>query len=271
MSALIQHNDLLNQVVLDRITMQEVGQVEVVWVYPKVHRVLGFICKSGWLGSKRKAFNLDQVDSIGSNGILTNSPPVETEAEKARQIPSLIGSEVWTDGGDRAGKIIDYIFDLRTGEIEHYLYTSSGWGGVLGSVYKLPSNYILRFGNQRVLVPAGAVESFALHREGIQDKFSKITDLLREEQAQLLLDQAKLRAKSLSEQVKERARTVAEQAAQFVDELELEPDPVNVQPTTGADPDPWDDWEVEPESAPLATDDPWDDWSEGDPGKSKRP
>lgn len=277
---IIKHSDLLNQVVIDRATMQEVGQIEVLWTYPKAHRVLGFICKSGWLGSRKTAFNLDQLDSIGSNGILTNSNPVETDAEKVRQIESLVHSEVWTDGGDRAGKIIDYLFDLGTGEIQHYLYTSSGWGGILGSVYLLPPNYILSFGNERVLVPAGSVESFAIYREGIERKFLKVTEILKEEQTQVqkearsLLDQAKIRAKSLSEQVKERARSVAEQAAQLVDEFELEDEPIPTRQTTSGvastEPDPWDDWDVETTNSTPTDSDPWDDWNEGDTKKAQR-
>ncbi len=257
---IIKHNDLLNQLVLDRTTLQEMGQIEVLWTYPKAHRVLGFICKSGWLGSKKTAFNLDQLDSIGSS-VLVNSKPVDTDAEKVRQIQSLVNCEVWTDAGDRAGKITDYLFDLYTGEIQHYLFTSNGWRGVIGSVYLLPPNYILSFGNQRVLVPEGAIASFATYREGLQGKFSKVTEMLNEENTRSLLDQAKTRAKSLSEQVKERARSVAEQASQLVDEFELEDEPIpQEQPTAG--PDPWDDWEVETTPSPSSNDDPWDEWDD---------
>jgi uncharacterized protein YrrD len=257
---IIKHSDLLNQVVLDLNSLEEMGQIEVLWTYPKAHRVLGFICKSGWLGAKKTAFNLNQLDSVGSS-VLVNSKPVETDAGKVRQIQSLISCEVWTEAGDRAGKITDYLFNLYTGDIQHYLFTSNGWRGVIDSVYLLPPNYILSLGNQRVLIPEGAIESFAVYREGLQGKFSKVTEMVNEEKARSLLDQAKVRAKSLSEQVKDRARAVAEQASQFVDELEEDfvPEPT---PSQSNEPDPWDDWEVEANSTPESDDDLWDEWDE---------
>lgn len=50
----LKQSDLLNQLVLDRNTMEELGHVDVLWMHPPVHRVLGFICKSGFLGTKKQ-------------------------------------------------------------------------------------------------------------------------------------------------------------------------------------------------------------------------
>jgi uncharacterized protein YrrD len=247
----IKHSDLLNQVVLERRSMQELGQVEVLWTYPQMHRVLGFICKSGWLGSKKTAFNLDQLDTIGTNGILVNSKPIETDAEKVRQIESPVGCDVWTDDGEKAGKIVDYLFDVETGDIEYYLFTSSGLGGITGRVYLLPSNYILSFGNRRVLVPAGAARSFAIYREGIQEKFSKVTELFKEEKTHLtqdvrsLLEQAKEKARSVAEQAKEKARSMAEQVDELMDDIDLNEPPRASVSDPANEPNPWDDWEIE--------------------------
>ncbi|NDJ16974.1 PRC-barrel domain-containing protein [Myxacorys almedinensis] len=281
------HSDVLNQVVLDRRSLQELGQVEVLWTYPQMHRVLGFICRSGWLGAKKTAFNLDQLDAIGVNGVLVNSKPVDTDADKVRQIESLVGWEVWTDNGERAGKIIDYLFDLETGDIEHYLFTSNSLGGMAGTIFMLPSNYILSFGNRRVLVPAGALRSFALYREGIQEKFSKVTELFKEEKSQLtqdmrsLLDQARERAKLVAEQAREKAKTVAERVDEFIDDIDLDETPSAPVATPSTDPAPWDDWDSDLPKPPVqspprtvpqpprsaaseqssekSSDDPWDD------------
>jgi len=46
-----------------------------------VHQVLGFICKSGLLGTKKTAFNLEQIKTLGANSIL-DAKPVETDSEK---------------------------------------------------------------------------------------------------------------------------------------------------------------------------------------------
>ncbi len=256
----VKQSELLNQFVLDRSTMAELGQVEVLWMYPKVHRVLGFICKSGWLGQKKTAFNLDQLHTIGNNGILVNSRPVDTDVEKVRQLETLVNWEVWTDAGNKAGKIIDYLFNLRTGVIEHYLFATSDWSGITGSAYLLPSNYVLKIGNRRVLVSEEAVRSFAIYREGIQEKLTKMTGFLQEEKSQVtqelrsLFTQAKTatetargRAQILAEQAREKAQTLAEQVREKTydvveqwDELE-----VTIEPPDVSESDPLEDWDDE--------------------------
>ncbi|MGG6263418.1 PRC-barrel domain-containing protein [Leptolyngbya sp. AN03gr2] len=246
MAEIVKQSELLNQTVLDQGSMQEVGQVEVMWMYPKVHRVLGFICKSGWLGKKKTAFNLEQLEAIGSNGVLVNSEPVETDAEKVKQLETLVGCEVWTDSGDQVGKIVDYLFDLQTGEIQHYLYVSDGWGGIVGSVYLLPPNYILRYGSRRAMVPKESVESFAVYRGGVQERFSKVKDLLSDEKVQVTQEVRSLAeiAREKARKLKEKARSMTEQAYEFVEEIALDETEPYVAPTS--EPAPWDDWEEEP-------------------------
>ncbi|MBE9009537.1 PRC-barrel domain-containing protein [Pseudanabaenaceae cyanobacterium LEGE 13415] len=246
MAEIVKQSELLNQTVLDQGSMQEVGQVEVLWMYPKVHRVLGFICKSGWLGKKKTAFNLEQLEAIGSNGVLVNSEPVETDAEKVRQLETLVGCEVWTDSGDQVGKITDYLFDLETGEIQHYLYVSDGWGGIVGKVYLLPPNYILRYGSRRAMVPKESVESFAVYRGGVQEKISKVKDLLSDEKVQVTQEVRSLAeiAREKARRLKEKARSVTEQAYEFVEEIALDETEPYVSPVS--EPAPWDDWDDEP-------------------------
>ncbi|NJR65874.1 MAG: hypothetical protein HC772_12035 [Leptolyngbyaceae cyanobacterium CRU_2_3] len=62
---IVRQSDLINQLVLDRQTLEELGRVELLWMYPPAHRVLGFICKSGFLGNKKFAFKLDQITAVG--------------------------------------------------------------------------------------------------------------------------------------------------------------------------------------------------------------
>jgi hypothetical protein len=63
----LRQSELLEQIVLDRATMETFGRVEVIWEYPKVHKVLGFICKPGRFDRRKLAFNLDQIQSTSSN------------------------------------------------------------------------------------------------------------------------------------------------------------------------------------------------------------
>ena len=220
----VRQSDLLNQLVLDRNTMEELGHVDVLWMHPPVHRVLGFICKSGFLGTKKTAFNLAQIKTLGANSILVNAKPVETDSAKVRKLESLLNCDVWSDAGDKIGRITDYLFNPKTGAITQYLFVSSGWGGIAGGVYLLPPNKILSFGSKKVLLSEGAALNLAVYRQGIKQKLTQAGTSLKEDyiqatqelrslakQAQTVTEQAKERAQALAEQAKEKVQTLNEQ------------------------------------------------------------
>lgn len=218
---IVRQSELLNQLVIDRNTMEELGRVELLWMYPQTHRVLGFICKSGFLGSKKLAFKLAQIEARGVNGILTHSQPEETDSGKVRQLVSLLHHQVWSDAGNKIGSITDCLFNLQTGAITQYLFVSSGWAGITGEVYQLPPTMILSFGVKRVLVKEAAVTTFAVYREGIQQKLTKAGDFLKQEatqewellaqQTQAATQQASGRLNNLAGQAKERAQSLSNQ------------------------------------------------------------
>jgi uncharacterized protein YrrD len=219
---MVKQSDLLNQLVLDRSTMEELGRVEVLWMHPPVHRVFGFICKSGFLGAKKTAFQLSQIDALGANGVLTHSQPEATDADKVRRLESLIHHEVWSDSGDKIGKITDCLFNLQTGEITHYLFVSNGWSGIVGDVYQLSPAQILSFGKTRVLVAEAVVPTLTLYREGVHQKLNKAREVLAEEateewrsiakRAETATEQAKSRLQALRARARERAQFLSQEA-----------------------------------------------------------
>lgn len=166
----VRQSQLLDQLVLDRATMDECGRIEVMWCYPKVHRVLGFICKSGRFDRTKLAFNLDQIDKVGENGVLVNSDPVETDRDRVQQLETLIGCEVWSDEGTKVGRISDYVFQLASGNIRYYLLSSNGLQGLTGKLYALYPSQILGYGRGRVMVSAGIVPGLELIQVGLDQK-----------------------------------------------------------------------------------------------------
>lgn len=166
----VRQSQLLDQLVLDRATMDERGRIEVMWCYPKVHRVLGFICKSGRFDRTKLAFNLDQIDKVGENGVLVNSDPVETDRDRVQQLETLIGCEVWSDEGTKVGRISDYVFQLASGNIRYYLLSSNGLQGLTGKLYALYPSQILGYGRGRVMVSAGIVPGLELIQVGLDQK-----------------------------------------------------------------------------------------------------
>jgi uncharacterized protein YrrD len=228
----VRQSELLHQLVINRDSMEELGRVEVVWMYAPSHRVLGFVCKSGLLNSKKKAFKLSQVTTLGTNGVLTHSQPEETDANKVSKLETVINSEVWSDSGKKVGKITDYIFNLKTGEISKYLLVSSGLGGVTGEIYELFPSQILSIGRRRVLVPEYALTSLSIYRTGIKQKLTKAGEFLKEEKEQVTQElrtltqraqettqQTKGRLWNLTEQLKERAQSLSHEAQEKIHAL----------------------------------------------------
>jgi uncharacterized protein YrrD len=220
-SEAVRYSDLINQIVLQRRTMAELGRVEVLWEYPQAHRVFGFICKSGPFDRVKTAFNLDQLDTIGDNGIFVNSDPVETDADRVKQIESLIGSEVWTDMGNRLGRINDHLFDIKTGAIKLYLFSPGGLKRLAGPVYALYPTQVLGWGNRRVVVSAGIADQLEVYEPGVQDRISRFAEVFNAESTQVgqgLLERAKAKAKRASS----KAQILAEQARDRAQELSAE-------------------------------------------------
>lgn len=220
----VRYSQLINQLVLDRGTMDEFGRVEILWEYPQAHRVLGFICKSGPFDRVKRAFNLDQLDAIGENGIFVNSEPVETDAERVQQIESLIGSEVWTDMGDRLGRINDHVFDLKTGMVKTYLFMPGGLQRLAGPVYALYPAQVLGWGKRRVVVSAGIADQLEVYEPGVRDRVSRLVESLDEEKSQASqgLQSLMERAKNKARRARDKAQILAEQAREQAQELGYE-------------------------------------------------
>lgn len=231
----IRQSALLNQLIINRDTLEELGRVEVMWMYAPSQRVLGFIGKSGLLGAQKQAFKLSQLTALGSNGILTHDQPEETNANKVAQLETVIGCEIWSDSGQKVGKVVDYEFRLRTGEVTKYIFVSSRLATVTGDLYQLFPSQITSIGRKRVLVPDYVADNLSIYQEGIQQKLTKAKEFFVEEKEQVaeelknltkraqdttqqvkgqfwnLTSQLKDRAQSLSHQAQERIQSLSEQ------------------------------------------------------------
>jgi uncharacterized protein YrrD len=284
----VRQSQLLDQLVLDRATMDECGRIEVMWSYPKVHRVLGFICKAGRFDRTKLAFNLDQIDKIGENGVLVTSAPVETDRDRVQQLETLIGCEVWTDEGKRVGRISDYVFHLESGNIRYYLLGSGGLQGLTGKLYSLYPSQILGYGRGRVMVSAGIAEGLELYQVGIDRKIEqKFTGLEERIESKIKRTADRFNERLNDEQLNQtlqsgvkswvdRARSVTsevtakvkDRAQEFLDDGLI--DDSRSRPMTEVDPTDFDfeAWDDEPkrgdrsESRPQPRRQSFDEWSD---------
>ncbi len=218
---LIRHRNLLNLLVIDRATTDELGRVELVWMHPPAHRVLGFICKTGPLGGPKLAFNLKQIHQLGTESLVVQGNSVATNTSEVKLLESLIGLEAWNDKGAKIGKIIDCLFDLRSGVITQYLFRSDGWRGVTGGIYLLPTGAIQRFGKKRVFVSGTVTRHPQIYQEGLEEKLTKAGDRIQSrftgitqqatDQLYQVTDQANQQVQSFAEQVQTLGQKLTEE------------------------------------------------------------
>jgi uncharacterized protein YrrD len=217
---IVKRSELLNRRTIDRRTAEEVGRVDRLWLDPHSQRTIGFTCKSGLLGNKKRWFAWAQVDTVGENVFVTINPELP-ELHQPEQAVCPIGLEVLTDAGNKAGTVVDYLFDARTGSVLHYLFKSSGWRGVLDGIYLLPVAAISTLGSKRAIVSEAAVSEPQQYAEGLHQKVGLVAEFLQDDFDRTLKNVAgvKRNAQNLADKLQDKALEVRDVAQEKVTEL----------------------------------------------------
>lgn len=224
----IKQSQLLGRLVLERQTTEAMGKIERLGYDLRSHRAIAIACKSGLF--KKRLVPWDRIHSIGKDSIVVNSSSTSDWEERAetdweKSADSAIGRELWTDAGNKVGKIEDCLLELETGTVIRYLFVSSGWAGLLNRLYMLPPEAIASMGSKRVLVSVETVQTSEPYSEGLNKLIAQATELIREdrtktqqeitavkEQFGSLVARVKGEAQPMLAQAKEQAQAIASQA-----------------------------------------------------------
>ncbi|MEL6350220.1 MAG: hypothetical protein AAFR58_00490 [Cyanobacteria bacterium J06627_28] len=121
-SAIIRQGELVGQGLMAYETTEEMGSVAHLLVDVKQAQVTGLAYKTTGLVGRKQDLGWAQVVKIGGDRIIIQSEApdaVESQLAAAQDITNL---EIWTDGGDHIGRVVDVCFDQRSGAIAHYLF-----------------------------------------------------------------------------------------------------------------------------------------------------
>jgi uncharacterized protein YrrD len=209
----IQQSNLLGRLILNRETTEKIGHVKEFWLDPTLHQVTAIVSESGLLGRTKQFLRWEQVEAIGEDSLLA-SLALEASEETPQGSEVVIGHELWTNDGNKAGTITDYCFDLQTGAVVAYLFHSNGWQGITDGVYVLLPEAVLSTGTKRFIAKADQVKQAEQFSEGLRDKLNQVTEYLKKDLARTRQEMAVLKESGQSTAAQVKGKT--QQATAYV-------------------------------------------------------
>ena len=101
------------------------GSGENVWMHPPVHRILGWYSRPSNFDLKRNVWRLNQIRQIIDNQIYVKGDPAVSDLATLNRFPTLIEANLINKKGSKIGVIADFLFEIKTGKIKHYLVSRS--------------------------------------------------------------------------------------------------------------------------------------------------
>jgi len=132
-TAIICQGKLVGRGIMAYETTEEVGSVEHLLVDMKTAQVVGLTYKTPGLIGRKQSLDWAQLVKIGGDRIVIQTEVPEAIDSQLSAAQDITGLEVWTDGGDHLGQVIDVCFDQSTGQVQQYLF-------VLKAVTELEAN-----------------------------------------------------------------------------------------------------------------------------------
>ncbi|MDJ0589111.1 MAG: PRC-barrel domain-containing protein [Pleurocapsa sp. MO_226.B13] len=172
-------SELLDRLVLDFDTTEIVGRVKKLWLDVKSNRVKGLTCAHGTFNREKHSFSWDKVVTVGHDSILVKTE--EREEVEPESIDNVIGLKVWTDAGNKVGRLADYCIDTTTGTVTAYLFTSNGWRGIAGGTYILDPDGVITVGSKRIIVAEASIQNAQQYEEGLTQKIQHAKQFVRED------------------------------------------------------------------------------------------
>ena len=172
-------SELLDRLVLDFYTTEIVGRVKKLWLDVKSNRVKGLTCASGTFNREKHSFPWDKVVTVGNDSILVKTE--DREDLDPESFDNVVGLKVWTDAGNKAGRLADYCIDITTGNITAYLFNSNGWRGIAGGTYVLDPEGVVTVGKKRIIVAENTIQNAQQYEEGITQKILHAKQFVRED------------------------------------------------------------------------------------------
>jgi uncharacterized protein YrrD len=123
-AAIIRQSELVGRAIMAYETAEDVGIVEYLLVDVKSAQVIGLMCKGLGLMGRKQPLSWSQLVKIGRDSLVvhTEAALAATHESQLAAAQNMTGLEVWTDGGDHIGRVVDLCVDRATGDVQQYLF-----------------------------------------------------------------------------------------------------------------------------------------------------
>ncbi len=158
----------------------EHGTGVMAWMYPPVHRILGWVTRPSKLSLKRAVWRLDQIKSLSYQEIFVEAPPAESDQATIDRFPTLIESILLNDENEKIGNIVDFIFNPENGNIIYYLVSRSNPKIPGTSRWRLDINQIYDQEAGFVSSKVSSLDQLPLVKSSIRQDLLKNTRKLRD-------------------------------------------------------------------------------------------
>jgi uncharacterized protein YrrD len=232
----IKRSELLKRLVLDRQSAEKVGHVSQLLLDKQAQKVVGIVCQSGLMGKHKHILSWEHIEAIGQDSVLVHVPQTPL-LEIADSIEPPINTEVWTNTGNKAGKLLEFFFNPNTGSVVSYLFSASGLQGLIDGVYFLPPGAISSVGSQRVIVLEAAVQNPQKYTEGLGRKLDQATVFLHQDYQKTKndLEAMKQKTQGFVGQVKDVAQEMTEKIQTKADEFKHSEEPSDASKTDNSE------------------------------------
>ncbi len=120
--AIIRQGELVGRGLMAYETTEEVGVVEHLLVNVQKAEVVGLAYKTLGLIGRQQRLDWRQLVKIGKDRIVVQAEIAEAVESRLSAAQDMTDLEVWTDGGDLIGRVVDICFDQSSGQVEQYLF-----------------------------------------------------------------------------------------------------------------------------------------------------
>ncbi len=123
-ATIIRQGELIGRRMMAYETTEEMGVVDHLLVDVKQSHTVGLSYKAPGLLARKQSLSWSQLVKIGRDSLVVKTQEIESDSATATlaAAQNMTGLEVWTDGGDHIGKIVDLCLNADTGKVEQYLF-----------------------------------------------------------------------------------------------------------------------------------------------------